>query len=249
VEKYDDRIAEIEGMCKGENLRAVENGGLFAVVSNVDLGEYGEENMAEKGEDIEWLKEKASVFMDIMLKIMSVTQIVPMKFLTIFLTEGRVKDIIAERFEHFQEIFGKIRGRRELSVKIYCDSRRYKESAVAEEIDRFEKSLAGKPKGAAFFLRKKFESELDEKIQDRICRICNSFAEELKDLAAEMKPNKILAKEITGIETPMIINCAYLVEDDRTDVFMDRIQCFGREHEESGFMAEATGPWPPYSFC
>jgi hypothetical protein len=33
----------------------------------------------------------------------------------------------------------------------------------------------------------------------------------------------------------MIINCAYLVEDDRTDVFMDRIQCFGREHEESGF--------------
>jgi hypothetical protein len=27
------------------------------------------------------------------------------------------------------------------------------------------------------------------------------LAEELKDLAAEMKPNKILAKEITGIET------------------------------------------------
>lgn len=249
VEKFDSSISEIEGMSTGEKLRAVGSCGLFAVVSDVDLDEYGEESVAEKGEDIEWLKEKASAFMDIMLKIMPVTQIVPMKFLTIFLTEDRVKDIITESLEHFQEIFAKIRKHKELCVKIYCDSKRYKESTVAEDIIRFEQSLTGKPKGAAFFLKKKFESELNEKIQDRIFQLCNGFSEELKGLAAEMKSNKILAKEITGIETPMIINCAYLVEDGRADDFMNKVENFRREYEKSGFTAEATGPWPPYSFC
>ena len=249
IDKNDDAIAQIDGMSEGEKLRTVESDGLFAVVSAVDLAEYGEESMAEKGEDIEWLKEKASVFMAILLKVMDVTQIVPMKFLTIFLAEDRVKETVTESYEHFREILEKTRGREELSVKVYCDSKRYKESTAAEDMARFEKSLAGKPKGAVFFLKKKFDSELDEKIQDRIYKICNAFTGELKDLAAEMTSNKILAKEITGMEIPMVSNCAYLVEDGRADDFMEKIERFERDYREGGFTIEATGPWPPYSFC
>jgi len=249
VEKFDDRISDIDGICADTKLYAIESGGLSAVVSDVGLDEYGEDVIAEKGEDIEWLKEKATLFMDVMLNIMFQTRIIPMKFLTIFLTEDRVRETVDSNAEHFGGIFEKIRGCEELSVKVYCDSKKFKEETVSEEIERFEKTLAGKPKGASFFLKKKFEAELDDKIQNRICGICNRFAEELSGCSAETKTNKVLAKEITGIEKPMITNCAFLVRSDKTDVFREKAGAFAQENEKNGFLVEATGPWPPYSFC
>lgn len=245
----DDAITQINGMDGINKLYMIESQGLYAVVSDVGLDEYGEENMAEKGEDIEWLKERATIFMDIILKINAVVSIIPMKFLTIFTTEDRVKEIINDNLEQFLHNFDKITNRQELSVKIYCDDKKYKEKVMGEEISNFEKTLAGKPKGAAFFLKKKFEGELDDKIQTKICNIADKFASSITQFAVEMKSNKLLAKEISGITTPMILNCAYLVSDEQKDQFLDAVDEQKNDYEESGFLIEVSGPWPPYSFC
>lgn len=242
-------IFKINGMDGNGKLYSIENSGLYAIVSNVDLEQYGEVAMAEKGEDVDWLKEKAVMFMNIILEINALSSIIPMKFLTIFIAEERVKDIITENYELFIHNFSKINNREELSVKIYCDDKKYKENVMGDEIANFEKSLVGKPKGAAFFLKKKFDGELDDKIQSRICNLANEFTENIKSLAIEMKSNKILAKEITEISTPMIINCAFLVDNDKQEQFSEKIDELKVSYEDNGFIIELSGPWPPFSFC
>lgn len=242
-------IFEINGLDDIVKLYSIENSGLFAIVSEVSLEEYGEETMSEKGEDIEWLKEKAVIFMDIILKINSISNIIPMKFLTIFTSEERVKNVISENYEQIIHNFNKIKDREELSFKIYCDEKKYKEKVMGEEIRIFEDSLIGKPKGAAFFLKKKFDGELDDKIQNRICSMANSLTDAISSLAVDRKTNKLLAKEITGISTPMILNCAFLVENDNQDLFMTKIDELKADYENCGFTIELSGPWPPFSFC
>jgi hypothetical protein len=249
ADKYDESLNELAGMDENGRLYAVSSQNLFAIVSDISLTEYGEENMAEKGEDIEWLKEKAQLFMDIILKINATSSIVPMKFLTIFTNEDRVKGIIDDNIEKFTDAFEKIDGREELSVKVYCDEKIYKEKMMGEEIENFEKSLVGKPKGAAFFLKKKFEGELNDKLQDKIYKIANGFAEELKKHSVDMKSNKVLAKEITGIDMPMVLNCAFLVDTTQKESFTATVDDLTHRHENSGFEFEFSGPWPPYNFC
>jgi hypothetical protein len=236
-------------MDKANHLYSMEQSGLYAIVSDVSLEEYGEDAMKDKAEDIEWLKEKAVIFMEVILKINSLCSIIPMKFLTIFTSDERVKGVITENYEKFLHNFDKIDNREELSLKIYCDDKQYKDKVMAEEIKKFEQSIIGKPKGAAFFLKKKFDGELDDKIQNRICGVANQVAEKINSLAVEVKTNKLLAKEITGISTQMILNCAYLVDNEKELQISERIEELKGDYESSGFIIELSGPWPPFSFC
>jgi hypothetical protein len=247
--QYDESLKELAGMDENGRLYAVGSRGLFAIVSDVSLLEYDDENMTEKGEDIEWLKEKAQRFMDIILKINVTTSIIPMKFLTIFTSEDRVRGVLDDNFEKFTGTFEKINGCEELNVKVYCDDKLYKEKMMGEEIKAFDASLAGKPKGAAFFLKKKFEGELDDKLQDKIYKIANGFAEELGRSCVEMKSNKVLAKEITGVAAPMVLNCAFLVNATQKEELSATGDRLTQEYAGSGFSFDFSGPWPPYSFC
>lgn len=187
--------------------------------------------------------------MDIILSINSITDIIPMKFLTIFTSEERVKDIIAENYEQFIHNLVITKDKKELSLKIYCDEKKYKAKIMKEEIKNFEDSLIGKPKGAAFFLRKKFEGELDNKIQNKICSMADRLIDEISCIAAEVKLNKLLDKEITGISTQMITNSAFLVDSKKQNLFFSKVSELKEDYESCGFIIELSGPWPPFSFC
>ncbi|OGO93627.1 MAG: hypothetical protein A2Y17_00780 [Clostridiales bacterium GWF2_38_85] len=245
----DENTFNIYGLDGINKLYLINNENLYAIVSDVDLDEYSEEKMAGKGEDINWLKEKATDFMNVILEINSVIDIIPMKFLTIFTDSEHVKNMISDNSKLFAETFVKIIGNEEMSVKIYCDLKKYKDSCMDEEIKNFEKILVGKSKGAAFFLKKKFESELDDKIQAKVYKIVNGIIDKVSAVAAETKSNKILAKEITGINIPMISNYAFLIKKENKELFKEQIDVSISDYEKSGLTIEMTGPWPPYSFC
>ncbi|MEA4954513.1 MAG: GvpL/GvpF family gas vesicle protein [Pseudoflavonifractor sp.] len=70
-----------------------------------------------------------------------------------------------------------------------------------------------------------------------------------KDCAADMKSNRLLAKEMTGVDTPMVLNCAFLLDTENKDRFLQIVKALADENEKYGFRIEASGPWPPYSFC
>ncbi len=74
------------------------------------------------------------------------------------------------------------------------------------------------------------------------------FLERLKGLAEELKENKILGKELTQRNDPMIFNGAFLVKKEKVDGFQKEIQKLRAEYEKIGFTFESSGPWPPYNF-
>lgn len=245
---FDVKLSGIAGMDGCSRLYAIEYKNLYAIVSNVSLEEYGQENIKAKGEDVKWITEKAQIFMNIILSINETSNIIPMKFLTIFNTEERVQEIIEENHEDFTRNFEKLVGSEELSLKIYCNDKVFKDNSMKEEIDKFEKSLMGKAKGAAFFLRKKFDSELNNKVQSKICTLANSMVNGAQEFAIDMKSNKLLAKELTGIDLGMILNCAFLVNSKDKENFIDYIKALQTKYEQEGFLIEYSGPWPPYNF-
>ena len=74
------------------------------------------------------------------------------------------------------------------------------------------------------------------------------FLKRLEGLAEELKENKILGKELTQRNDPMIFNGAFLVKKERINRFQKEIQKLRVEYEKIGFTFESSGPWPPYNF-
>ena len=74
------------------------------------------------------------------------------------------------------------------------------------------------------------------------------FLEKLEELAEELKENKILGKELTQKNDPMIFNGAFLVKKEKVARFQEEIQKLEADYKKIGFTFESSGPWPPYNF-
>jgi len=53
---------------------------------------------------------------------------------------------------------------------------------------------------------------------------------------------------LTGRREHMLLNGAYLVDDDGLDAFRAAVTFLDAEARREGIHVELTGPWPPYSF-
>ncbi len=249
VNHFDENNNSFKGIDDIHPICAIEYKGLFGIYSKVYLNEYSEENLKIKGEDIKWLTEKACKFMNI-LQLLSGNKVsIPMKFLTLFNNENRLRDALSENYHLFNETLNSLRDCEEHSVKIYCDVKHFKETAMNAEITAFAASLFNKPKGAAFFLKKKFDIDLDNKVEKKIFASANSIIETVKPYCKELKSNKLLAKEITCVQEKMILNCAVLINQTQIDEFQNSINQLKENYQDCGIIIECSGPWPPYNFC
>lgn len=239
-------IPSIDEEC---NLYKVEYRDINGIVSDVSFEEYGEENLKIHGEDVGWLTGKAEKFMNTISAINYKTTIIPMKFLTIFNSTGRVLETLKDKYEDFEKKLKELRNKREWSVKIYCDHKTYKSNCMEEEIEEFEKSLKGKPKGMSYLLRKKFESLMDDMVQEKILNTANSIAGEIEKGCFRMVSNKLLSRELTGRKEQMLLNCALLVCCEDEDSIVKQVDKIRERYKKQGFIIDCTGPWPPYSFC
>jgi len=240
---------EISGLDENYSIFSIEDQGIYGIVSEVSQQEYGEENFHSKGEDVEWLTEKARKYMDIILAVSRNATVIPMKFITIFKSIDRVKEIIRENMDLFTDKLNMLVGKEEHSIKIYCNEKVFKQTSMEDEIKAFEESIVGKPKGTAFFLRKKFDQELKEIVQEKVCKVANSMIDGASTLFEGMKSNKLLAKEMTGVQDKMILNIALLLQIDQKEELYRYIHTVKEHHEKNGFSVQISGPWPPFSFC
>ena len=72
--------------------------------------------------------------------------------------------------------------------------------------------------------------------------------ERLSEAARDARMNQPQQGELTGREEPMLLNGAYLVDDDAVDRFRAVVDAVDAECRERGWEVELTGPWPPYHF-
>jgi hypothetical protein len=176
--------------------------------------------------------------------------LVPMQFCTIYQSESRVQEMLAEHYDDFVEALSRLEGKQEWGVKAYCDGEALakKVGETSDKVKELKVEMEQKSSGAAYFLKKK----VDEAIAEEVERVSDEQAQHSHDRlsshAEEAVINPLQSKEFTGRKEAMVLNGAYLVAEEQLAAFRAELESLIEEHGDLGFMYEMTGPWPPYNF-
>jgi hypothetical protein len=245
---------------KGVDGRGEAYGLLFndleAVISKISFEEFASEEIQRKAqEDLGWIKEKALIHEAVVEKAMwensHLLNLIPMRFGTIFKDEYKLKETLNKRYPEIKEILARIRGSQEWSVKVYLRDRKRFEQIIKEKnemIKEKEKEMATLPEGMAFFMEEELKEVISKEVEQELNKMKEGLFEGLKRQAVASTRGKILGKELTGREEPMVLNAVYLTPEENIGDFKKEIAGLNQQIQEIGFLLEYSGPWPPYHF-
>ena len=224
----------------------IEHRGLAAIASRVSLASFGEEQLREHLNDIDWLEETARGHEAVLEEALSRTTVVPLRLCTIYRSEAHVKDMLDTEREQIADALARLHGRTEWGVKLIAEpgalERAVSGGGGAEDEDD---SLSP---GVAYMRDRSRES----RERDELDRIADSWADEtherLAAKAAEALVNPIQNAEVSGHTGDMLLNGAYLVADADLDEFRAEVAALTDRFAPAGASVELTGPWPPYNF-
>ncbi|RTY67643.1 GvpL/GvpF family gas vesicle protein [Flavobacterium sp. LS1P28] len=220
------------------------------IVKYVSKSEFSEENFKKNLSDIQWAELNARNHIRVISMIMEQSTVIPFKFGTIYHTKASLKTFIIDYADSLIESFNHIEGKEEWSIKIYCDRKTLCEQIdeLSEEAAALEKQIMESSPGKAFLLGRK-KTDLIENEMDRICKnYGQKYYDEFKKLSESTSLNNLLPKAFTGREETMILNTTFLVSKNKVADFISTVETLKKKEGDSGFIIEATGPWPPFSF-
>jgi hypothetical protein len=241
--------------------RGIDNAQVFsvpykkieAIVSNVDSKKFGSKEIAKRAkEDIAWIVKHAKIHEKVLEASMCLgTQnyaSIPMVFGTIFKTQKKLEEVLKKEYNRFNGALQKLSGKQEWSVKVYVD-----EKALKNSLKKRDKSILSQldalktlPLGVDYFEELAIDEKLDESLAKEHEKYLKIFIKSLKLYSTDSFEGKILAKEMTGKESEMLLNSANLVKEEKVNDFKKAVDKLKRIN--SAFKFECTGPWPPYNF-
>lgn len=240
----------LEGIDPAYPLYTIADHTLRAVVSQVSLKEFGEAPLELNLHDSAWLESRVRYHQGVLETLSSTSNIVPMRFCTIYLSETRVQEMLALYDVKFTKALEYLAGRQEWGVKGYYDK-----NLLAHHVEETEESIlslkaegSGKSSGRAYFAKKK----LAETIVEHVERTSDAYAQDshnrLAAWAVAFSLLQVQTKEATGRQEEMVFNGAYLIDKEKITLFQAELEKLGNEYGPRGFSYEFTGPWPPYNF-
>lgn len=230
-------------------VETVEHRGLTAVVSTVDLAEYGEEGLRRNLEDFAWLERVARGHDKVIHAVAGAAVVAPLRLAIICLDDDAVRVRLDEWHDALEAALDRVEGRAEWAVKAYA-----RPSAASAEPPQVESADASGDRGAsgtgaglAYLQRKKSQAHQQAESHERAVRV----AEEVHQaLAARSVASRRLAPQdprLTGHDGVMTLNGAYLVEETGGDAFAAAVQELAETYPDAHLTV--AGPWPPYSFA
>lgn len=234
-------VTGVQGL-DGAAVEAVEHRGLTAVVSTVDLAEYGEEGLRRNLEDLAWLEKVARGHDTVIHAVAGAAATAPLRLATICLDDDGVRARLDEWHDALETALDRVEGRAEWAVKAFARGGASEQASApaAEE-------PPGKGAGLAYLQRKKSQAQQQAQSHERAQQV----AEEVHQaLAARCVASRRLAPQdprLTGHEGLMTLNGAYLVEESEGDAFAAAVQELAETYPDAHLTV--AGPWPPYSFA
>ncbi|HET6743527.1 MAG TPA: GvpL/GvpF family gas vesicle protein [Kribbella sp.] len=217
-------------------LRILRQRDLVAIVSTVDLDEYGEEALRRHFEELEWLERVARRHDEVIRAVWRVSGLVaPFRLATICRTDENVRDRLDSRYDELTRALDRVEARSEWSVKAFLPT----ESAM--DVDEEADST-----GTAYLLRRRHELDQKRRAAVDAEALAEEIHREVADAAQACRRLPPQDRKLTGYADPMILNGSYLVDDRDADAFRSLIdQLMARR---PAVRLTVDGPWPPYSF-
>jgi len=221
-----------------------------AVLCQVPLSEFEESALKNNLNNPAWLETNVLGHQSVLQALTSSGPVIPMKFCTIYLSEARVLEALAEHHSDFVIILQTIKDKQEWGVKLFCDQCELTEQVKQSNprLQEIQAGIAKKSEGVAYFARKKLEvatSEEVERFSDQVAQACH---DRLTACAFHSCITPLQSTEVTGRTDEMVLNGAYLIEDEKIGLFQAELDSLKNLYTPSGFNFELSGPWPPYNF-
>lgn len=224
----------------GSPVRMITAAGLTAIVGDVGEVEYGAAALRRNLEDLDWLARTARAHHAVLATAAEQGPVVPMRLATLYTSDAGVADMLRERADDLRSALGLIRARSEWGVKAYASS-----SAPAGEDERpADPRAAGA--GAAYLRRRGAQLTASKHARQEAVASASAVYNELSQFAVSSRLYPPQAPDLAGQSTPMILNAAYLVADERAGEFTAAVADLTARHRSVELAM--TGPWPAYSF-
>jgi len=218
---------------------------LVAVVSDVDLGEYGEEGLRRNLEDLAWLERVARGHDAVVHAAAHAAPTAPLRLATICLGDDGVRRRLVEWHEPLVEVLDRIEGRNELSVKVVAPPR---PAERPNPVPAGAGQSTGPGAGAAYLRRKRSETETRVAEEQAAAGRAMAAYERLAERSVAGRQLPAQDPRLSGLEGAMVLNAAYLVEGDEVAAFIALADQLAEELAP-GLTLVCRGPWPPYSFA
>jgi hypothetical protein len=208
--------------------------GLWVVVADAPLPQFGEASIQRGLRDLNWLSRCAVAHEAVVESWLRAAAVVPMKLFTIFDNDARALADIARKRPRLDTVISRIAGKREWGVRI---------RRMGPVIRRPARRATT---GLGYLVAKKKARDAEQEMAERgQTRVNRAFAA-LSALAAEAERRPPVA----GADQPssLLLDAAFLVDVKRTPRFRETVRRAAREWARTGYRIELTGPWPPYNF-
>jgi len=239
-----------EGIDPAYPVYALPHRAIQAVVSKVSLLEFGQEEIKANLNDMKWVEARVRTHEAIIEVAMSGRSLIPLRFCTIYQSESRVQEKLAQHYEDFISNLTRLDGKQEWAVKVFCDHERLAREAeeISDKVKALKVEMAQKSSGAVYFLKKKVEQAIAEEAERISDEIAQHSHGRLADHAEESRVNPLQSKELAGRAEDMTLNGAYLVSEGQMAALRAELENLEKDYGDLGFSYELTGPWPPYNF-
>lgn len=240
-----DAAVGLAGVDPGHTVLETIHGDIAALVSRVDLAEFGSEPLKRNLEDLAWLERVARAHDAVVAAAATGGAVVPLRLCTIFADDSGVRGMLERNRDHFRATLERLHGHAEWSVKLLADRQ------LAETAARTSASGApgsDDPPGHAFFARKRSEATARRDADDLLDRAVQDIGARLRGHAAASVRLPPQNRKLSGHTGEMILNAAYLVENARATAFVQVVQATAREHAAHGVSVDLAGPFAPYNF-
>ncbi|MFC0471392.1 GvpL/GvpF family gas vesicle protein [Halalkalibacter kiskunsagensis] len=222
-----------------------------AIVCKLDSENYSEEQIKDRvNNDMEWLQEKAFHHHETVMKLARIFTIVPLKFCTLYKNQDSLAKAVHAKESKIESAFSLLAGNEEWNVKIYCDDQLVKKQIKKSNpvIEAKKAEISQLPKGRQFFEKKKLDKLIQSELEKETNRVTEKIHLHLKGFVLQGNVKRNWSKNVTEKKENMIWNGVYLISETVVESFLEQIQHFEKQMQETGWKFEVSGPWPAYHF-
>lgn len=222
---------------------------IVAVLSAVSLDEFSGPYAESRMKDISWIGPRACQHEKVVEQVMRHSPVLPARFGTIYSSLAALEKLFEMHHAAISRFLDQVADKEEWSVKGLMDRAKAKEDLFSVILAREAGRLASSSPGMRYFQEQRIRSGVEKDLRSWLKEVCIQIQNDLSCYASDFCERKVLSRDATGMDTDMVLNCAYLVPRDLAGDFRARIDRANAEHTKRGLVLQPTGPWPPYSFC
>lgn len=240
-------LSDLTGVA-GTPVRTVADAGLVAYVSTVPLDRFGEEPLRRSLEDLDWVGETARAHHHVVEAVAGTAPTAPVRLVTVYGGDEQVRELLRERREDFVALLSQVAGRSEWGVKAYARREAAppsgEEAAGSDGTSGTSGASGTDSPGTAYLKRRRASLRGREDAWRTAADQAEHVHAALAAVSVASRRHRAQDPSLSGREEAMVLNGAYLVDDDRGGEFAAVVDSLRGQ----GADIELTGPWAPYSF-